>query len=210
MKKYYVYIHFKKNTDIPFYIGKGSNNRLNSSTRRNQYWKNTFYKHGFDSLKLEDNLTELESFELEKYWISQFKTWGFNLTNLTEGGEGKATTTNMKFGNKTDIQKLEISRTTKLGMDNLHIKEKCSKGAYITHSKIFTKEGKLRPDIVEKKREASKIKVHIIDEFDNIIEKYSSVSEFKEVKKLNTYKFNKLKNRINNIHKIKNTLLKES
>ena len=95
-------------------------------------------------------------------------------------------------------------------MDNLLIKEKCSKGAYITHSKIFTKEGKLRPDIVEKKREASKIKVHIIDEFDNIIENYSSVSEFKEVKKLNTYKFNKLKNRINNIHKIKNTLLKES
>lgn len=23
----------------------------------------------------------------EKYWISQFKTWGFNLVNLTEGGE---------------------------------------------------------------------------------------------------------------------------
>lgn len=26
--------------------------------------------------------------ELEKYWVSQFKTWGFDLTNLTEGGEG--------------------------------------------------------------------------------------------------------------------------
>jgi hypothetical protein len=25
---------------------------------------------------------------LEKYWISQFKTWGFNLTNHTDGGEG--------------------------------------------------------------------------------------------------------------------------
>lgn len=25
---------------------------------------------------------------LEKYWISQFKCWGFNLTNLTIGGEG--------------------------------------------------------------------------------------------------------------------------
>lgn len=25
---------------------------------------------------------------LEKYWISQFKTWGFDLTNHTEGGEG--------------------------------------------------------------------------------------------------------------------------
>lgn len=25
---------------------------------------------------------------LEKYWISQFKAWGFNLTNLTDGGDG--------------------------------------------------------------------------------------------------------------------------
>lgn len=26
----------------------------------------------------------------EKYWISQFKTWGFKLTNLSDGGEGFA------------------------------------------------------------------------------------------------------------------------
>lgn len=25
---------------------------------------------------------------LEKYWISQFKAWGFKLTNLTDGGDG--------------------------------------------------------------------------------------------------------------------------
>jgi hypothetical protein len=29
-----------------------------------------------------------EATALEKYWISQFKTWGFKLTNTTEGGEG--------------------------------------------------------------------------------------------------------------------------
>jgi hypothetical protein len=29
-----------------------------------------------------------EAADLEKYWISQFKTWGFKLTNTTEGGEG--------------------------------------------------------------------------------------------------------------------------
>jgi len=208
MEKYYVYIHFKKNTDIPFYIGKGSNNRLNSSTRRNQYWKNTFHKHGFDSLKLEDNLTELESFELEKYWISQFKTWGFNLTNLTEGGEGKATTTNMKFGNKTNIQKLEISRTTKLGMNNPHIKEKCSKGAYITHSKIFTKDGKLRPDIIEKKREASKVKVLIVDN-DTIIKEYDSIDTFRKIFNISYKQFRKISTRTNNTRYINNTLLKE-
>lgn len=32
----------------------------------------------------EDSLSE----QIEKYWISQFISWGFNLTNLTKGGEG--------------------------------------------------------------------------------------------------------------------------
>ena len=35
---------------------------------------------------------------LESYWISQFKTWGFSLCNLTEGGDGvKIWTDEMKF-----------------------------------------------------------------------------------------------------------------
>lgn len=43
----------------------------------------------------------------EKYWISQFKTWGFNLTNLTEGGEGT-------YGySHTDISKEKMSNTRK-------------------------------------------------------------------------------------------------
>jgi hypothetical protein len=29
-----------------------------------------------------------KSQKLEEYWISQFKTWGFNLVNSTDGGEG--------------------------------------------------------------------------------------------------------------------------
>jgi hypothetical protein len=35
----------------------------------------------------------------EKYWISQIKTWGFNLTNYCGGGEGST------FGNKTSFKK---------------------------------------------------------------------------------------------------------
>lgn len=43
----------------------------------------------------------------EKYWISQFKTWGFNLTNLTEGGEGT-------YGYyHTDISKEKMSNSRK-------------------------------------------------------------------------------------------------
>lgn len=35
----------------------------------------------------------------EKFWISQFKTWGFNLTNSTEGGDG------LTFRNSTTFKK---------------------------------------------------------------------------------------------------------
>lgn len=34
-------------------------------------------------------ITETENWqELEKFWIAQFKTWGFRLTNMTNGGDG--------------------------------------------------------------------------------------------------------------------------
>lgn len=43
---------------------------------------------------------------LEQYWISQFKTWGFKLCNLTSGGEGF-------IYNHTDETKLKLSRSHK-------------------------------------------------------------------------------------------------
>ena len=44
----------------------------------------------------------------EKYWINQLKQWGFNLTNLTEGGQGAN-------GYKHSIEAKEIMRKAKLG-----------------------------------------------------------------------------------------------
>lgn len=42
-------------------------------------------------IKLLDETNTLEKCkELEIYWISQFKSWGFNLTNLSTGGESSA------------------------------------------------------------------------------------------------------------------------
>lgn len=41
-----------------------------------------------DSLEVSDNPTNEEWAWLESYWISQLKCWGFNLTNLTNGGDG--------------------------------------------------------------------------------------------------------------------------
>lgn len=47
-----------------------------------------------------------EAHDLEIYWISQFKTWGFRLTNLTSGGEGLE----MPCSEET---KIKISKTLK-------------------------------------------------------------------------------------------------
>lgn len=50
-----------------------------------------------------DEINFEENWEwLEQYWISQFKTWGFNLTNLTEGGDGNK---NQKFSKESQIKK---------------------------------------------------------------------------------------------------------
>lgn len=39
-------------------------------------------------IKLLDSCQWNESQQLEEYWINQFKNWGFNLVNATDGGEG--------------------------------------------------------------------------------------------------------------------------
>ena len=52
-----------------------------------------------------DEIPETNSWEwLEQYWISQFKTWGFKLTNLTEGGDGNK---NQKFTEESQNKKRE-------------------------------------------------------------------------------------------------------
>lgn len=91
------------------YVGKTKtalNRRLSghiSGTKRAFQGKatrnhNTNWIKSLLDLGLKPIIKEIESFEieedskewiiLEKYWISQFKSWGFNLTNLTDGGEG--------------------------------------------------------------------------------------------------------------------------
>lgn len=86
--KYYVYAHVKRNTNEVFYIGKGCRNRINSKSGRNKWWHNTVNKYGYDYFKIEDNINSKDAISLEEYWIGQFKSWGFKLTNICEYGSG--------------------------------------------------------------------------------------------------------------------------
>ncbi len=75
-------------------------------------------------LDISDDFNESRS--LEKYWISQIKAWGFNLTNSTNGGEGsngykhsKETLLKMKLISdyKKEIRLLNIVKKVILSKD---------------------------------------------------------------------------------------------
>lgn len=97
---FYVYAHIRKDTNKIFYIGKGSSNRLYRKDNRNKYWKHITNKHGFDAIILESNLTESEAFDLEKFYIKQYKDKGLILVNQTDGGDGNNPSGGFSFKNK--------------------------------------------------------------------------------------------------------------
>lgn len=83
----YVYLHERLDTNLPFYVGKGTNNRATSKKDRNQYWHNIVNKAGFKSVIIQDGLTRQQALNAEKFVISLFKKF-FKLANLTDGGDG--------------------------------------------------------------------------------------------------------------------------
>lgn len=51
-------------------------------------WIRSLIKEGLKPvIELLEEVEESQWINCEKYWISQFKVWGFRLLNLTEGGE---------------------------------------------------------------------------------------------------------------------------
>lgn len=87
---YYVYIHKDKDSGIPFYVGKGKEQRAYSNKERSRYWheKVKSLKNGYLVEIVKDNLSELEACSLEQDLIQKYgKTWNESgtLVNLTDG-----------------------------------------------------------------------------------------------------------------------------
>lgn len=90
MKQFYVYIH-KKPDGTPFYVGKtGNQRRLQSMQRRNAWHQNIVNKYGAENIIIEvtQAISEKEAFDLERIYIKQLREAGYELANLTDGGEG--------------------------------------------------------------------------------------------------------------------------
>lgn len=96
MYSYYTYAHYTADTNTLFYIGKGKfyNNGTRERHRqywnRNIWWKRKAQKHGFNSVVLCKFKEEEDALAHEILLISVFKSLGFELVNLTNGGEGSA------------------------------------------------------------------------------------------------------------------------
>jgi len=86
MNNFYIYIHFRQDNLQPFYVGKGKGKRFLSNKSRNKYWKHIVNKYGYFPQIMENNLTEEQAFEREKFYIEVLGRE--NLCNLTDGGDG--------------------------------------------------------------------------------------------------------------------------
>lgn len=91
----YVYLHKTKDEGRPFYIGisskeqkKGKYHRAEVSKNRNSHWNRIVKKHGFTWEILNDGLSWDEAQQYEKNYIKEYKEKGYQLANMTDGGEG--------------------------------------------------------------------------------------------------------------------------
>lgn len=146
---------------------------------------NTYKKAWIKSLLLKGLLPIIEELEIiendncwkesEKYWIAQFKNWGFNLTNMTDGGDGNQ---NQIMSNES---KLKRSSSLKGRIVSKETREKISKSHLGKKLSDKTKEklklynlGKKQSKETKQKRYKS---VCLINFDGEIIKEYSSIQE---------------------------------
>jgi|SRR3990167_1096852 len=91
MNQFCTYLHCRPD-GIPFYVGKGLPRRAKELHHgRNKYYRNIVAKYGVTNIIVQitaHNLTEEEAHSHECFLIDHFRRLGYQLTNMTDGGEG--------------------------------------------------------------------------------------------------------------------------
>jgi len=107
------------------YVGKSNNPKQRFKAHLNKCRKHQKHKSNWiEKLKILGlkpifqiiDIVPIDEWKFwEKYWISQMKTWGFNLINYTSGGDG------CTFSNRTSFKKGQNSKKV-IGFNNNYIK----------------------------------------------------------------------------------------
>ncbi len=92
MNIFYVYEHWRPDRDIPFYVGKGKDNRA-YNFKRNFHYNNIVKKLSDLGMCVEvrlvaSGLEESIAFDIEEQRIAFWRASGVILANYTDGGEG--------------------------------------------------------------------------------------------------------------------------
>lgn len=97
--KFYVYGHYRNDTNTLFYVGKGCSNRAWDIRGRNKLWKRIVEKHGYTVHLLYTNLCEQDAFNVEMAIITDLSPQA----NFTKGGHGGDT-----YSMKNEVEKEAI------------------------------------------------------------------------------------------------------
>lgn len=142
-QRFYVYEHWRPDTGLPFYVGKGRGNRADFFNKKRNKWhrrivaklKSLGMRH--EVRKIFTGLDEEMAFTLEKSQISYWRTRGIELVNLTPGGDGSG-------GYKwTDEQRARL-------------RESFSDPGYRAQMSVAVKEAMARPEVKAKHSAAVK------------------------------------------------------
>ena len=89
MSDYYVYQWVDMDTGLPFYVGKGHGDRMNSMKNRSARFIDYLTNHTNCRPEIiKDNLTEDDAFDIERKTISEYKENGTKRVNIAYGGRG--------------------------------------------------------------------------------------------------------------------------
>jgi hypothetical protein len=100
MMNSYVYTLVDPRNHLPFYVGKGSGERCNAHVVEAKYYVKRkslklnkirkLMRLGMEPIviKLEENVSDKQALDLECLLIAEMRDLGFNLTNMTDGGDG--------------------------------------------------------------------------------------------------------------------------